>query len=98
MLFVTTYAPRGTRTEADEKRVLQLFKNWKPAAGQEIKGWWITTGNVGVQVSEAATAAVIWESIAPWSVYFDFNVQPAVEIGPAVDLAVKAIAWRDSVK
>jgi hypothetical protein len=98
MLFVTTYTVRGTRTEADEKRVLQLFKSWKPAAGQEIKGWWITTGNVGVQVSEAASASVIMESVAPWSVYFEFNIQPAVEIGQAAEQLAKAIAWRESVK
>jgi hypothetical protein len=99
MLFVTTYTPRATViSEATEKRVLQLFAQWKPAAGQEIKGWWLTPGGLGVQISEAKSAEAIMESIAPWGAYFEFNVQPAVEIGQAVAHLSKAIAWRDSIK
>jgi hypothetical protein len=98
MLFITTYTTRGAPTEATEKRILQLFQNWKPAAGQEIKGWWLTSGGLGVQISEASSASVIMESIAPWAVYFEFNVQPAIEIGQAAEQLGKAIAWRDSVK
>ena len=56
MLFVTTYTSRGNPTEADEKRILSLFQNWKPAEGQEIKGWWITASGLGVQVMEAESA------------------------------------------
>jgi len=98
MLFVLTYTTRGTSTEANEKRVLQLFKNWKPAAGHEIKGWWVTTAGLGVQVAEAASAAALLESISPWAVYFEFNVQPAVEVAQAVELLTKGAAWRDGVK
>jgi hypothetical protein len=98
MLFITTYTPRAGTKESDEKRVLQLFSNWKPAAGQEIKGWWVTSSGQGVQVSEADSAKTILESIGPWAVYFEFNVQPAVPITEAAELLGKSIAWRDSIK
>jgi len=99
MLFVTTYTPRSTvASEANEKRVLQLFTQWKPPAGQEIKGWWVTPSGMGVQIAEAKSAETIMEGIAPWGAYFEFNVQPVVEVGQAVAHLSKAIAWRDSIK
>jgi hypothetical protein len=98
MLFITTYTPRARASEAEEKRVLQLFANWKPAAGHDIKGWWATPSGLGVQVSEADSVAAIMESISPWGVYFEFKVEPAAEIGQVAEALGKAVAWRESVK
>jgi len=37
MLFMSIYKPTGITTEASQKRNLQLFANWKPPAGFDIK-------------------------------------------------------------
>ena len=98
MLFITRYHARGRLTEAEEKRVLQLFSKWQPAPGEEIKGWWIAADGTGITLSEAASAEAVLEGLAPWHVYFEFNVQPAVEVAKAAEIMAKGIAWRDSIK
>lgn len=94
MLFAIVYTPRDT-SEANEKRGLQLFTSWQPPI--EFKGHWALTTGGGMAIAEAATAEAMVEAVAPWLPFFDFRVEPAVEIEAAVPIFMKANAWRDSV-
>jgi hypothetical protein len=95
MLFLAIYKPHAASEELD-KRTLQLFTNWTPPF--EFKGHWARgDGQGGVAIFEADSAEQVLEGIAPWSVFFHFEVTPAVEIQNAVPIFFKGNEWRDSV-
>jgi Domain of unknown function (DUF3303) len=94
MLFGIIYTPRDT-SEAAAKRSLQLFTNWQPPI--EFKGHWALAAGGGMAVAEADSAEAMVEAVAPWGTFFDFRVEPAVEIEAAVPILMKTNAWRDSV-
>ena len=98
MLFINRYQAKSGQSEADEKRMLQLFSQWKPGEGVEIKGWWALPDGSGVSVIEAPSAEAVMKDVAPWGVYLDFNIQPAIEIGKAAEIWGQALAWRESIK
>ena len=98
MLFVTTYTPRGEGGEEAAKRVQQIYSQWKPPAGMEIKAFYsLADGNGGIVISEATTAAMILEAISPFAPYFEYKVSPIVEIAEAVSIGQRVNAWRDSI-
>jgi hypothetical protein len=99
MLFVSIYRDKGTTTEASEKRNLQLFANWKPPAGFEIKSHHaFADGTGGVLIAEAATAAALVEAAGPWGPFFDFETHPIIDVAESVPIAQRVYAWRDSVR
>lgn len=98
MLFVTTYRPRGPMSEAEEKRLLQLFASYQVPSGIEVKGWWVRADNTAVIVSETDSSEKLMEALAAWQHAYEYNVQPAVEIATFARQGAAAAAWRDSVK
>ncbi len=98
MLFATTYTPRGEGGEEAAKRVQQIYSQWKPPAGMEIKAFYsFADGNGGIIITEASSAAVILEAISPFSPYFEYKMSPIVEIAEAVSIGQRVNAWRDSI-
>ncbi len=98
MLFLTTYMPRGEGSEEAAKRVQQIYSQWKPPAGVEIKAFYsLADGSGGIVISEATSAAAILEAISPFAPYLEYNVTPIVEIAEAVSIGQRVNAWRDSV-
>ena len=96
MLFVALYKRKDNSTEETAKRQLQLFLSWQPPF--EFKGHWARADqNGGVAIFEAESAAVVFEGIAPWTVYLDFEIAPVLPIEEAVPVLQKTNAWRDSV-
>ena len=99
MLFVSIYKATGTTTEASQKRNVQLFANWKPPAGFDIKSHYgFADGGGGIVIAEAATAAALVEAIAPWGPFFDFESHPILDVAESVAIGQRVYAWRDSVK
>ena len=99
MLFATIYTPRGGGGEEAAKRVLQIYSQWKPPAGLEIKAFYeLADGNGGIVISEATSAVVILEAISPFVPYLEYKVIPIVEIAEAVAIGQRVNAWRDSVR
>jgi hypothetical protein len=94
MLFGIVYTPRNS-SEASEKRSLQLFTSWQPPI--DFKGHWALATGGGIAVAEADTAEAVFEAVAPWSAFFDFQVTPAIPVEDAVPIFMKTNAWRDSV-
>lgn len=94
MLFGIIYSPRDS-SEESAKRSLQLFTNWQPPI--EFKGHWALATGGGMAIAEAGSAEAMIEAVAPWGAFFDFRVEPAVEIEAAVPILMKTNAWRDSI-
>jgi Domain of unknown function (DUF3303) len=94
VLFGIVYTPKDN-SEEGAKRSLQLFTSWQPPI--EFKGHWAMATGGGIAVAEAGSAEAMVEAIAPWLPFFDFRVEPAVEIESAVPVFMKTNAWRDSV-
>lgn len=99
MLFASIYTHRGPVTEETQKRILNLFVNWKPSEGFSFKAHYsFSDGSGGLALIEAASEAAAFEGTAPWIPFFEFRTVPIVEIEKAVPIILAATAWRDSVK
>ena len=98
MLFAFIYTAKDM-TEEQEKRSLQLFANWKPPAGFELKAHYaFADGSSGVGVAEVNSAATLLEAHEPWVTFFNYKTVPVVEITESVPIAQKVLRWRDSVR
>jgi hypothetical protein len=98
VLFATVFTPRGAGSEEAEKRVQQIYSQWKPPAGLEIKAFYeFADGNGGIVISETTSAAVILEAVSPFVPYLKYKVIPIIEISEAVSIGQKVSAWRDSI-
>jgi len=98
MLFQISYKARSGATEADAKRIMQVFSQWKPPAGVEIKCHYARPDGAGFLVVEANSVVPLVESNAPFGVWFEYDVTPIVEISEAVPALNRAFAWRDTVR
>jgi Protein of unknown function (DUF3303) len=98
MLFATVYTLTGDGTEEKQKRVLQLFTNWKVPEGFEFKAHYARAdGNGGIAIVEASSVAALLEGIAPWAPFFHFETSAVMDIMDAVPILMRVNAWRDSV-
>ncbi len=99
MLFAILYSPRGDVTEEGEKRLLQLFANWKPPAGYDIKNHYgyADTGG-GLLIVEAASVEALAEAAAPWGPFLQFESHPIADVTQTVPIAQRVYGWRDSVR
>jgi hypothetical protein len=99
MLFATTYTTRGEGSEEAAKRVQQIYSQWKPPEGVEIKAFYsLADGSGGIVISEANSPAAMLEAISPFTPYLDYRVTPIVEIAEAVSIGQRVNAWRDSIR
>jgi hypothetical protein len=98
MLFLIPYKGKPGRSEAEDKRVIDLFVKWKPPAGFTIKSHYGRADGGGFLIVDAESAIAIYESNATWGAFLDFEVVPIVEIAEAVPVLQRVIAWRDSVR
>jgi hypothetical protein len=99
MLFASVYTYRPGTTEATLKRVTDLFVNWQPPKGYTFKAHYLfADGSGGVTLAEAESEAVVYEAAAPWIPFLELRINPVVEIEKGVEIALRAIAWRESVK
>ncbi len=98
MLFATVYTLTGDVTEEKQKRVLQLFTNWKVPEGFEFKANYSRAdGNGGIAIVEASSVAALLEGIAPWVPFLHFETSAVMDIMEAVPILMRVNAWRDSV-
>jgi len=99
MLFAITWTNRGSATEETDKRTLQLFENWQPPAGLDVKGFYdYADGNGGIAIAESNSAEVLLEATAPWATYLEFSIRPIVPTDKSPAVLKKALAWRESIR
>jgi len=82
-------------SEESQKRSLQLFTNWQPPV--EFKGHWAFATGGGMAIVEAENSAAMVEAVTPFTPFFDFRVEPVVNVEEAVPIFTKTTGWRDSV-
>ncbi|MGA2286762.1 MAG: DUF3303 family protein [Dehalococcoidia bacterium] len=98
MLFASIYTYREGYGEEMGKRLLQVFANWKPPAGYEIKAHYeLADGSGGIVLSEASTAAAAYEAAAAFTPFMHFRAAPVLDVAESVPIAARVSAWRDSV-
>lgn len=96
MLFGLFYTPADGTTEGTEKRVLELFAQWK--APYEFKAFYARAdGKGGIAIIETDNAETVLEGITPWTAFLEFEVSPLVDIQAAVPVLQRIYEWRDSV-
>lgn len=99
MLFASIYTFREDYGEETGRRVLQVFANWKPPAGYEIKAHYVLAdGSGGVVIAEASAAAAAYEAAAAFTPFMHFRVAPVLDVTESVPIATRVLAWRDSVR
>jgi len=99
MLFASIYTYRGNISEESQKRLTDLFVNWKPPKGFAFKAHYaFTDATGGLALIEAESAEALYEGSTPWTPFIEFRSVPIVEIDKAVPIALGVMAWRKSVK
>lgn len=99
MLFASIYTYRGDATEEKQKRRTQLYTNWTPPTGWEMKAHYtFADGTGGIVIAEASSAEALLEAAAPWEPFLEFKTAPLVDVAQGIPIAQKTYAWRDSVR
>jgi hypothetical protein len=83
-------------SEAGTKRSLQLFSQWQPGPAQFQGFYGFADGVGGFAIVEAASAADLAKTTAPWTPFLKFSVRPILPIQESAQIGVAAAAWRDS--
>ncbi len=83
------------RTEAGQKRSLQLFSKWQPGPGRFQGFYGFADGNGGVAIVEADTAADLAKTVAPWTPFLKFRTKAILPIQESAAISGAAAAWRD---
>ena len=85
-------------SEEGERRSLEVFQNWQPAAGAEFKGFYGYADNTGgiaiIEVDSAATLARVTAPFVPW---LAFTARPILPIEELAAIGGEAVAFRDSI-
>ncbi len=99
MLFASIYTYREGYDEEMTRRLLQVFTNWKPPAGHEIKANYVLAdGSGGIVIAEVPDAATGYEATIPFVPFMHFKTVPVVDVAESVPIANRVIAWRDSLR
>lgn len=93
MLFQLTWDFTDTSEEAEAK-TLQLFSKWQPGPATFHGFYGYADGGGGVAIIEAADAATLAKTVAPWTSWLSFEVRPILPIQESAAIGGEAIAWR----
>ena len=97
MLFFQTYKPKAGFTHEDQKLMLNLWAQWTPPEGIEIKSFHVAPDGRGFLLIEGATAEAMYEGMAPWSnVLLDYEVVPVIDVETSLELLSAAVAKREA--
>ena len=93
MLFLVTWEFTDN-SEEGQARTLNLFSKWQPGPA-EFKGFYgFADGSGGVAIVDAASAADLARTTAPWTPWLAFEVRPILPVEESAAIGGEAIAWR----
>jgi hypothetical protein len=95
MLFHVTWEFIDS-SEAGQKRTLQLFSKWQPGPGQFQAFYGFADGGGGVALIEAASAADLAKTTAPWTPWLKFTARVILPIQESAQISGAAAAWRET--
>ena len=84
------------RSETGQKRGRLLFSKWEPGPGKFQGFYGFADGNGGVALIEAASAADLAKTLAPWTPFLRFTVQAILPIRESAEISGAAAAWREA--
>lgn len=93
MLFLVTWDFTDVSEEAQAKS-LKLFAKWQPGPATFQGFYGFADGTGGVAIAEAADAAMLARTIAPWTPWMAFEVRPILPVQESAAIAGEAMAWR----
>ena len=83
-------------SEAGQKRTLDLFSKWTPGPGQFQAFYGFADGGGGVALIEAASAADLAKTIAPWTPFLKFTTRVILPVQESAEISAAAVAWREA--
>jgi hypothetical protein len=93
MLFHLTWE-FADNSEEGQARTLELFSKWQPGPGQFQGFYGFADGTGGVALVEAASAADLARTVAPWTPWLEFDARVILPIQEAAQISGEAAAWR----
>jgi Protein of unknown function (DUF3303) len=94
-----TYLRNGSAAEnkAAQRELLNLYANWKPAAGTTITEFLgRCDGRGAVSIVETDNPAELIDSAAKFGAFIQYEILPVVEIADAVKAAQEAEAFLEA--
>jgi hypothetical protein len=84
-------------SEAGQKRTLHLFSKWQPGPGKFHAFYGFADGNGGVAIIEAANAADLAKTVAPWTPFLKFTTRVILPVQESSAISSAAASWRDGI-
>jgi hypothetical protein len=92
--------PMGSATDYEQaqKRILSVFKQWKPPESVKIIQFLVRVGEYGgFMLIETDSPAAIHRLTSTYPA-FQFHVDPVLDVNDAVAVEIEAITWRDAIR
>lgn len=84
------------QSEEGQRRSLSLFQKWTPGPGEFKAFYGFADGTGGMALIEAATAADLAKTVAPWTPFLTFTTRAVLPVQERAAIDVEAVAWRDA--
>jgi Protein of unknown function (DUF3303) len=92
--------PQGSPLEYEnaQKRILEVFTQWKAPANFKIESFVVRVGEWGGHMLVDCDDPVTVHKVCSTWPAFEFQARPVIAIEDAVRAEQEAIAWRDGLK
>jgi len=101
MKYVITWSerPQGSAMEYEnaQKRILEVFRQWKPPGNFKIDFFVIRVGEWGGHMLIECEDLVTIHKFCSMLPAFVFEVHPVIPVEEAVRVELEVIAWRDGL-
>ena len=84
-------------SEGGQKRSLHAFSKWTPGPAEFKAFYGFADSTGGVALVEAASAADLAKTFAPWTPWLRFTARPIVPIEESAAINMAAGAWREGL-
>ena len=92
--------PQGSPMEYEnaQKRILEVFGQWKAPANFKIELFVVRVGDFGGYMLVDCDDPLVVHKVCSTFPAFEFQARPVVPVEDAVRVELEAIAWRDGLK
>ncbi len=92
--------PHGSATEYEnaQKRILEVFSQWKPPENFKIELFVVRVGEWGGYMLVDCDDPLAVHKACSTHATFEFQVRTVIAVEDAVRVELEAIAWRDGLK
>lgn len=85
--------------EAAQRRLLDVYSNWKPPAGMTFNQFLSRCdGGGGFAVVETDNSADLIDATSKFGAFLDYQIYPVVEIADGVQASHEALSFLDSIR